>query len=470
MWYTAAMEIENTGRAAEIAETSVGDEILKEWISACDPREPIEPGDHRFLDLDRIEMDGRQIRLRGDFHVEGLLDVITLSSGESCQLFSGFSGTGKSTELRRVKQQLEQEGYQVLLADAQEYHDLNHELTIEDLIVIIAGAFGDAATERLGRDPTQEGYLRRLLEFLEQDVEISEIKIPGVPDLKVGIKHANRLWIQVRDALAAAPGRLREHSHRYIQRCVTALKESASQSRGVVFIFDSLERLSAPLPQFREVMESAVKVLTKNYQTLRLPGCHVVYSVPPYVQLVSPGLKTLYDRASLVLPAIKVAERGPDYLTFTPGVDTMTRLVELRIPVDRVFGERRDLLERLIVCSGGHVRMLIAFIRELLFRSRRRGLPPSDDEVEQVLQPYREQFGLAITRESIPLLMRILDQGTVEGIGEQEYGFLGRFMDSYVVLCYRNGDGWYEVHPLARPLVTRLAKASSAPTGYGSPP
>jgi hypothetical protein len=448
----------------------VSDEILKGWISACDPREPIEPGDRRYLDLDRIEIDGRQVRLRGDVHVDGLLDVITLSEGVSCQLFSGFSGTGKSTELRRLKQHLEETGYQVLLADAQEYHDLNHELTIEDLTVIIAGAFGDAAMQRLGKDkdPGREGYWQRLQDFLEQDVEISGLKVPGVPDLKVGIKHANPFWLEVRDALAMAPGRLREHCHRYIQRCVDALARAAPQSRGVVFIFDSLERLSAQLPQFREVMESAARVLTNNPQTLRLPGCHVVYSVPPYVQLVSPGLKTLYDRAGLVLPAIKVAERGPDGAPFRPGIETMMRLIGLRIPIEQVFGDRRDLLERLIVYSGGHVRMLIAFVRELLYRSHRRGLPPDDEEIEQIVQPYREQYSLVISRESLPLLLRILDQGTVEGLGEQEYGFLGRFMDSYVVLCYRNGDGWYEVHSLARQLVSRLAAAIAAPTRNGT--
>ncbi len=447
---------------------SGNDKMLKAWVKACDPSEPIGPDDDRFLDLDSIEIDGKQVRLRGGVHVDGLLDVISLSDGVSCQLFSGFSGTGKSTELRRLTEQLESQGYQVLLADAHQYHDLNHRLTIEDLLVIIAGAFGELTAVRLGtgRHQVREGYWQRLQDFLQQEVEISGVKIPGVPDLKVGIKHASPFWIEVRKALAATPGRLREHCHRYVQRCLTALHDADPSARGVVFVFDSLERLSAPLERFREVMESAVTVLTNNPQTLRLPGCHVIYTVPPYVQLVSPGLKTLYDRASLVLPAIKVAERGPNGAPFRPGVETLTRLVGLRLPIDQVFGDRRDLLERLVGYSGGHVRMLIAFIRELLYRSRRRGLPPDDEEIEQIVQPYREQFSLAITRESLPMLLRVLEKGTIEGIGEQEYGFLGRFMDSYVVLCYRNGDGWYEVHPLARPLVQRLA-AGIAPADQG---
>ena len=102
--------------------------------------------------------------------------------------------------------------------------------------------------------------------------------------------------------------------------------------------------------------------------------------------------------------------------------------------------------------------MLISFIRELLIRARRRGLPPTENEIERVVQPFREQAGVAIRHESIPLLDRILRQGTIEGIREEEYPYLARFMDNYVVLCYRNGDGWYEVHPLAREIVERAAQ------------
>jgi hypothetical protein len=34
---------------------------------------------------------------------------------------------------------------------------------------------------------------------------------------------------------------------------------------------------------------------------------------------------------------------------------------------------------------------------------------------------------------------------------------LARFLDSHVVLCYRNGHEWYNVHPLIRDHVTKQA-------------
>ncbi len=436
----------------------IDDATLRQWIANCDPQTPIDPSDARYCDLDQAKVDGETVTLRGDDHIEGLYDAITLSEGSSCQLFSGFSGTGKSTELRRLTRLLENDGYSVLLADAQDYHDLNHQLTISDLLLVVAGAFGEATSARLGTDVIQESYWQRLYEFLHREVELGDFKLPaGIMDLKIGIRHEEPFWRQVRSALAGNLGKLRDHSHSYVRRCVATLEKADSPSRGVVFILDSLERLTAPVLHFREVIESVIRVLAHYPEFLRLPDCHVIYTVPPYAQLISPGLKDRYDRASLVLPAIKVLERGEALEPYRPGIDALAELVARRIPVERVFGSRHDLLDRLVGYSGGHVRMLISFIRELLIRARRRGLPPTENEIERVVQPFREQAGTAIWRESVPLLARILRQGTIEGIREQEYPYLARFMDNYVVLCYRNGDGWYEVHPLAREIVKRLA-------------
>jgi hypothetical protein len=43
--------------------------------------------------------------------------AIEWTPGETVQLFSGFRGTGKSTELRRLRQHLKDQGYLVVLCD-----------------------------------------------------------------------------------------------------------------------------------------------------------------------------------------------------------------------------------------------------------------------------------------------------------------------------------------------------------------
>ncbi|MCP4655216.1 MAG: AAA family ATPase [bacterium] len=436
--------------------------LLQQWIASCEPYTPIDPTDPRYFDLEHVTVDGEPVSLRGEDQIEALCDGIRLSSEQSCQLFSGFDGTGKSTELGRLVNELEAEGYSVLLADARDYHDLSHALTIEDLLVIIAGALGEQTAARVGKDALEESYWNRLVEFLQQDVEISSMKLPtGVTDLKIAIKHANPYWVQVRNALAGSPGKLRDHSHGFIRRRLAQLRRAEPKRRGIVFVLDSLERLSPPFTEFTEVMDSVVRVLRDYPSFLRLPECHVIYAIPPWVQLISPKLSDQYTRVSLVLPAIKVVERGLTLQPYPPGIEALCALVARRIPIDQVFGSRRDLLEKLVIYSGGHVRTLVSFVRELLFRLSRKGVP-SDEDVERAVQPYRERMEMAIWSDRVPLLDHVVQKGTVKGIPRDQYGVLADLMDGNIILCYRDGQGWYEIHPLVRDRVRELTDELAA--------
>ncbi len=439
----------------------VEDGILRKWIASCDPFTPIHPSDPRYFDLERVEAEGAFVSLRGRDHASSLATAIRLSEGWSCQLFSGFIGTGKSTELRRLVDELESDGYSVLLADAKEYHDLGRALSIEDLMIVNAGAFAEKTAARLERETLRDSFWHRLGEFFRHDVELGEFKIPlAVGDLKIGIKHAKPFWLQVREALSLSPGKLRAHCHDFIRQCAEEIAEKEPDSKGIVFVLDSLERLSAPTERFREVMQSVVRVLTEYSDFLRLPGCHVIYTVPPYVQMVNPGLRAFYDRVSHVLPAVKVIQRGPlkQPGPYQPGIQALAELVGQRIPIDEVFGERRDLLEMLVAYSGGHVRTLLLFIRELLYQASDSGLPPTLADIETVVQSFREPAKLRVWEESALLLDRVLDNGTLEGLSEESYGELARLMDDQIVLCYRYGDGWYDVQPLVRDHVRNLAR------------
>ncbi|MCP4664060.1 MAG: hypothetical protein GY856_52420, partial [bacterium] len=372
---------------------------------------------------------------------------------ESCQLFSGFAGTGKSTELRQLAHRLEEEGYAVLLINAEDYLTLSEPLVIDDLLVVLAAAFGDAVGERLGRDVVGAGYGERLLGFLQQEVRIQDakLKLPaGIADVKVDLSYEEPFWREACKVLKVSLKTLGGKSHGFIGKCIDLLRKKRPGMRGVVFIVDNLERIQPLLPdQFREIMTSVLRVLNRHADFLRLPGCHTIYSVPPYVGL-APGLSGRYDGKGFVLPAVKVSEPGLPLRCFGPGIEAMTELLERRIPVERVFKDRRDLLERLILYSGGHVRTLIWFTQNLLGEIRRGGVPPSDGDLEEVVRLFREGAKLKIGRSEALLLDRISETGSVEGLDEDQRTRLASMMDDYQVLCYLNGENRYEVHPLIR--------------------
>lgn len=441
-------------RPREIPET----EELREWLARCNPLQPLEPDHPCYYDLGKAIGDEHPVRLRGDYSVEQLIEPIELIPESTCQLFSGFSGTGKSTELRSLRHLLDRRGYSVLFIEAQNYHSLHRELAIEDLMVILAGAFGDALGERLGEDVIKEGFWQRLVSFLRQDLHLSDAKIPlGVADLKIGIGHGKPFWEEIRQTLALSLGKLRDKVHDFIRRSVAQLKEAEPNTKGVVFIVDNLERLRAPAGQFQQVMESVNRVLSDYSSFLRLPDCHVIYTVPPYVQLVSPSLNEHYNGQSFVLPAIKVTEAGLPLRAYEPGIQALRELVAKRLPLGRLFADE-ETLETLIINSGGHVRTLISFLEKLLLKARTSGLPFAESDVARVIAPFRERSRLRMGVRGSKILARILERGTLDGIEAEQHATLAGLMDEYLVLCYLNGENRYEVHPLIREHVEKLAR------------
>lgn len=132
-----------------VERTPVTADEVKKWLFACSPDQPIESKDPRYVPLHAFKTEGGVVSLRGEDPILPVFDTITLSNAKSCQLFSGYIGTGKSTELKRLAHLLREKGYIVLYSDAQRYHDLAHPIAIEELLVILAGAFGEAAAEHL---------------------------------------------------------------------------------------------------------------------------------------------------------------------------------------------------------------------------------------------------------------------------------------------------------------------------------
>jgi len=449
------------------------DAVLSGWLDRCDPAMPVEPENTALY----FDLDAPGLRLRGNFQLADLLRPVRLEGPSSCQLFSGFSG--KSTELRQLRVQLEEQGYVVLLADARSYLTLSQPLEIVDLLVVLAGAFGDE-THRIA--PVQgkifRSYWETLLELLTSKLELGEAAVKVGPlDLQLNVKHGNEFWRSARERLAQTPLELETHVHSYIRQCIARLRQHAkSQKKGVVFIVDSLEHLRGSLEDFEQLMSSAVRVFVDHARELHLPDCHVIYTVPPYLGLLAPEVSSHYDTISEILPAIKIEKilgRNPlELVPFRDGIEALSALVGKRIPLDVIFGPRRENLETLVHFSGGHVRTLISMIKSLIFRIDEVGTPVDEEDIEEVVRPFRARARQGIWQDHLLLLDRIMQNASVEDIRKEELPVVADFMDRHAVLCYANGDGWYGVHPLVRDTVqervNRLRAEPPKPAGFRS--
>jgi hypothetical protein len=60
----------------------------------------------------------------------------------------------------------------------------------------------------------------------------------------------------------------------------------------------------------------------------------------------------------------------------------------------------------------------------------------------------QEQSRGTLFREDLEILSTIHQTGRLESLSKTQLGSLAGAMDQQLVLCYCNGEPWYDVHPL----------------------
>ena len=120
----------------------------------------------------------------------------------------------------------------------------------------------------------------------------------------------------------------------------------------------------------------------------------------------------------------------------------------------------RKSLDLLIRYSGGHLRDLLRLVAEVLRRAET--VPVSEDTVQSAIDQLRTEF-LPIADEDARWLSEISKTHRTALDSVQNLPTLARFLDTHLALCYRNGDEWYDIHPLiAEHVATQAAAIKSA--------
>lgn len=411
--------------------------------------QPLRPGDERYIPLyDDPEMDG-------DDPVELMARAIEWTPGGSVQLLSGFRGTGKSTELMRLEQRLQDGGFLVIRCDIEDYLNLSVPVDICDFLMVISGAFSDAVAEGefLHGHPSHEGYWERLVNFLTR-TELSDLSASlalsaplgtGVAsaNLKANMKSDPSFKRRLQEHMAGHLGALVNDVRDFFDTCVNALKERLGNDREVVLLVDSIEHFRGTLINAQMVQGSVEDLFVSHSERLHLPHLHVVYTVPPYLKIRYGNLGALYEPGGVhMLPALKLRNRNEE--RFPQGYDAMERVVRARGDWEKLLGGR-SALDRLIQNSGGHLRDLLRLLAEVLRRAK--SLPVTDSTVDAAINQIRTEF-LPIANDDARWLADIARSHQTALPNKDRLPDLARFFDTHLALCYRNGDEWYDVHPL----------------------
>ena len=129
--------------------------------------------------------------VRGGQVIEDLkVDIIWAEEGSfTCNLFTGHLGCGKSTELLRLKQELEQEQFHVVYFESTDDVDLGN-VDVSDILLAIARRVSTSleALPSKDDDSSFKGLLQKAAKLLSVEIELStEGSIPGVGDFDVSL-------------------------------------------------------------------------------------------------------------------------------------------------------------------------------------------------------------------------------------------------------------------------------------------
>jgi hypothetical protein len=392
--------------------------------------------------------------VRGGRIIEALGRTITrLSPDEpTCQLFTGHIGCGKSTELFRLKAQLEQQQFHVVYFESSQDLDMA-DVDISDILLSIAKAVSESL-EAIGirlRPRYFAQLFNDIKDFLQTPIDLSaeaELSV-GIGKITARTKDSPQLRDQLRQHLEPrTQGILNAINEEILGRAIEELKRRGK--KGLVVIIDNLDRVDPrPMPTGRSQPEYLF--IDRGSQLRRL-NCHVVYTLP-LALMFSNEYEALKNRmgggvAPKVLPMVPIQLR--DGRDFPKGMALLRQLIlargfpnvdaQARLSLIPEIFDSPQTLDRMCRISGGHVRSLLGLLYSCL---QHQDPPFSRNCLESVIKGYRDDLIGAVDHEEWKLLSQVVQQQLVRG--ERECQVLLR---SGFVYEYRDELGrWFGINP-----------------------
>jgi len=426
--------------------------------------EPLEPDNDFYVPL----LEGG----RDKDPILGLQERIDWAESESVHLLTGFRGNGKSTELRRLKKLLEQSGCVVFSVDMLKYVFMTKPIAISDLTLSLMAALS-AAAEELGEAkgfklaPLRQSYWERLSNFLKSKVELKDITLKSsLADLGLALTTDDVFKAKIQKHLEGQLTQLIDDARLFVTQLVNEIrKQSGDRNLKVVLLVDSLEQLRGIGDNAQMVYDSVRETFSGQAAKLSYSQLHIVYTVPPYLPVLSPNLtRSVGGDPLFQWPNIHVRKKNgePDQA----GLDVMKRIVEKRFPGwNEIIPE--NFIHQFATCSGGDIRDFFRLLRDAAISLSLRNVRADDaaavlDEeiANRVVQQLRNDVAPIIAKKDAEWLAEIHKSKEAALSEIEALPNLARFFDGNLIMNYLNGDPWYDIHPLLVEKIERMTKTN----------
>ncbi|MBD2164205.1 ATP-binding protein [Calothrix membranacea FACHB-236] len=421
-------------------------DLLTELYNAFNPFEPLPADDIRYVDCQDV---------RGDADIlQELGNRMRLANTNTCQLYSGHRGAGKSTELLKLKKYLENRQFYVVYFAADEEDIDSEDAQYTDILL--------ACTRRLLKDLQgianplpildwlQDRWedLKDLVQTPKQFESMSlELKMAQFAKLTANVRAVPQLRQQIRQ-------KINPHTVTLIQvlnQFLTDAKQNLPNGKTkLAVIVDNLDRMVLVKDGDRTNYEEVFLDRSEQLQALE---CHLIYTLP--ISMVystrATDLRDIYGEC-LLLPMIMVKTLNGE--VYQPGLKKVTEVISKRVrqiapelSLEKEIFDNPQTLERLCLMSGGHVRNLLLLTQDAI--GRIEDLPITETAVRRAITQARDTYRRAVENHQWNLLAEVSRSKRI--INDDQYRSL---MYNRCLLEYRfmDDDGemqrWYDIHPL----------------------
>ncbi len=428
--------------------TQDSEKLLTNLYNAFNPFYPLPAGDPQYVDCREV---------RGDDNIiEDLGRKIKLSQLMTCQLYAGHRGAGKSTELLRLQEYLQNQGCFVVYFAADD-QDINPEDTEYTDILL-------ACTRHLLEEITNANSkpLRDWMRDRWEDVkdlaltEVSfetlslESQIAQFAKLTANVRTVPSLRQQIRDKINPHTTTLIDALNEFI---VDAKKNLPDKSSQLAVIADNLDRI---VPFSQDGKRSNLdEIFLDRTEQLKALDCHVIYTIPISMVYSNRATELINNyNDPQVLPMIMV--QNPDGSTNEAGLAKIKELIEKRVKqvnpdqsLETGLFDSRETLERLCLMSGGHVRNLLLMMQEAITRTE--DLPITAKAAQRAITQARDVYRRTPEEGEWQILAKV--SHTQRILNDEQHRNL---LFSRCILEYRYYDEegemqpWYDVHPLIK--------------------
>lgn len=420
--------------------------ILDEIYNAFEPA-PLPAGSPLYVDC-------KAVRGGSDILVE-LGKKIQRSQQSTCQLYSGHRGGGKSTELRRLQQDLDQKGCLVIYFSAED-EDINPE-DVEYADILLACTRHLLEGLRLADPKPVVGWLedrwQAINAILQTEISLDKLSVEG------SIQQFAKITASIR-AQPSQRYQIRQLINPHTETLVVALNQFIADAKtklplgknNLVVIADGLEKIT--LVSRENGRSNHDEIFVDRAEQLKSLNCHVIYTVPISLVLSNRAsdLMEIYNCAPQVLPMIAVQTR--DNQPYPAGIEKLKEIVQSRVrsvasanglALETQVFESPETLERLCTISGGHVRNLILLMK-LAIDYNEETLPIQATALQQAIRQLRKTYRDTVNDNQWELLVKVFRTKRIPHDQQHRSLLFTRCLLEYV----DDEEAWHDVHPLLR--------------------